>query len=95
MTLHPLLTRPTTPIPGTNSVMHNYGGGVYGYQTMQKSLRYSYNTPVARIDDQILGSVRIKTFLHGLGLDVQDTYSAVTASGFTYRLYRVRRLTMR
>lgn len=67
--------------PGTNSVMHNYGGGVYGYQTMQKSLRYSYNTPVARIDDQILGSVRIKTFLHGLGLDVQDTYSAVDGIG--------------
>lgn len=67
--------------PGTNSVMHNYGGGVYGYQTMQKSLRYSYNTPVARIDDEILGSVRIKTFLHGLGLDVQDTYSAVDGIG--------------
>lgn len=67
--------------PGTNSVMHNYGGGVYGYQTMQKSLRYSYNTPVARIDDEILGSVRIKTFLHGLGLDVQDTHSAVDGIG--------------
>lgn len=67
--------------PSTNSVMHNYGGGVYGYQTMQKSLRYSYNTPVARIDDEILGSVRIKTFLHGLGLDVQDTYSAVDGIG--------------
>ena len=67
--------------PGTNSVMHNYGGGLYGYQTMQKSLRYSYNTPVARIDDEILGSVRMKTFLAGLGLDVQDIYSAVDGIG--------------
>ena len=67
--------------PGTNSVMHNYGGGVYGDQTIQKCLRYSYNTPVARIDDEILGSVRMKTFLAGLGLDVQDTYSAVDGIG--------------
>ena len=69
------------PYPGTDAVMHNYGGGVYGSQTMQKSLRYSYNTPVARIDDEILGSVRMKTFLHGLGLDVQETYSAVDGIG--------------
>lgn len=67
--------------PGTNLVMHNYGGGLYGQQTMQKSLRYSYNTPVARIDDEILGPVRMKTFLHGLGLDVQESYSAVDGIG--------------
>lgn len=69
------------PYPGTNAVMHNFGYGTYGYQTMQKALRYSYNTPVGRIDDQILGSVRMKTFLHGLGLDVKDTYSSVDGIG--------------
>lgn len=67
--------------PGSNVVMRNYGGGTYGSQTMQKSLRYSYNTPVARIDDEILGSVRMKTFLHGLGLDVQESYSSVDGIG--------------
>lgn len=67
--------------PGTNSVMHNYGGGIYGDQMIQKCLRYSYNTPVARIDNEILGSVRMKTFLAGVGLDVQDTYSAVDGIG--------------
>lgn len=69
------------PYPGSNAVMRNFGGGVYGYQTMQKSLRYSYNTPVGRIDDEILGSVRMKTFLHGLGLDVKETYSSVDGIG--------------
>lgn len=69
------------PYPGTNAVMHNFGYGTYGYQTMQKSLRYSYNTPVGRIDDEILGSLRIKTFLHGLNLDVKDTYSSVDGIG--------------
>lgn len=67
--------------PGTNTYMHNYGGGTYGNQPMQKCLRYSYNTPVARIDDEILGSVRIKTFLHGVGLDEKDTYSSVDGIG--------------
>lgn len=67
--------------PGTNSVMHNYGGGVYGNQTVQQSLRHSYNTPVARIDDEILGSVRMKTFLAAVGLDVKDTYSSVDGIG--------------
>lgn len=67
--------------PGTNSVMHNYGGGVYGDQTVQQSLRHSYNTPVARIDDEILGSVRMKTFLAAVGLDVKDTYSSVDGIG--------------
>lgn len=67
--------------PGTNTYMRNYGGGVYGMQTMQRALRKSYNTPVARIDDQILGSVRMKTFLHGLGLDSKKTYSSVDGIG--------------
>lgn len=69
------------PYPGSNAVMRNFGGGVYGYQTMQQSLRHSYNTPVGRIDDEILGSVRMKTFLHGLGLDVKETYSSVDGIG--------------
>lgn len=67
--------------PGSMSVMHNAGGGVYGMQTLQKALRHSYNTPVARIDDGILGSVRMKTFLHAVGLDVQDSYSSVDGIG--------------
>lgn len=67
--------------PGTDLYMHNYGGGVYGMQTMQRSLRKSYNTPVARICDEILGSNRMKTFLHGVGLDEKDSYSAVDGIG--------------
>lgn len=67
--------------PGTDKYMHNYGGGLYGYQTVQKSLRKSYNTPVARICDEILGSTRMKTFLHGVGLDEKDSYSAVDGIG--------------
>lgn len=67
--------------PGNTAVMKNYGGGVYGEQTIQKALRYSYNTPVGRIDDEILGPVRIKTFLHGLGLDVKESYSSVDGIG--------------
>lgn len=67
--------------PGTDLYMHNYGGGLYGYQTMQKALRKSYNTPVARICDEILGSTRMKTFLHGVGLDEKDSYSAVDGIG--------------
>lgn len=67
--------------PGTDLWMHNYGGGLYGYQTIQKSLRKSYNTPVARICDEILGSTRMKAFLHGVGLDEKDSYSAVDGIG--------------
>lgn len=67
--------------PGTDKYMHNAGGGVYGYQTMQKCLRKSYNTPVARICDEILGPDRMKAFLHGVGLDNKDTYSAVDGIG--------------
>lgn len=69
------------PYPGSSAIMRNYGGGVYGKQTVQKSLRYSYNTPVGRIDDEILGPVRMKTFLHGLGLDVKESYSSVDGIG--------------
>lgn len=62
--------------PGTNFAMKNYGGAVYGMLDAQQALRWSLNTPVARIDDEILGSNRMKTFLSGLDLDVKDTYSA-------------------
>lgn len=62
--------------PGTNIYMQNYGGYTYGAVDMQKALRLSLNTPVARIDDEILGSDRMKQFLSGVGLDVKETYSA-------------------
>lgn len=62
--------------PGTNLIMHNYSRTSYGLIDMQQALRWSLNTPVARIDDNILGSARMKTFLSGLGLDVKDEYSA-------------------
>lgn len=67
--------------PGSSDVMHNYGRYTYGYKTMQESLRMSLNTPVARIDDEILGSARMKQFLHGVGLDNQDSYSSVDGIG--------------
>lgn len=67
--------------PGSTDVMHNYGRYTYGYKTMQESLRMSLNTPVARIDDEILGSARMKQFLHGVGLDNQDSYSSVDGIG--------------
>ena len=62
--------------PGTSYVMRNFAGATYGMVDAQQSLRWSLNTPVARIDDQILGSARMKTFLNGLGLDTKDSYSA-------------------
>lgn len=62
--------------PGTSYVMQNFGGATYGILDAQQSLRWSLNTPVARIDDEILGSGRMKTFLNGLGLDVKESYSA-------------------
>ena len=62
--------------PGTSYVMRNFGGATYGMIDAQQSLRWSLNTPVARIDDQILGSARMKTFLSGLGLDTKESYSA-------------------
>lgn len=67
--------------PGSSAIMYNYGQYVYGMQTMQQSLRLSLNTPVARIDDNVLGSNRMKTFLHSVGLDNQDTYSSVDGIG--------------
>lgn len=67
--------------PGSNAVMYNWGRLSYGNQTLQESLRLSLNTPVGRIDDGILGSSRMKTFLHGLGLDVKDSYSSVDGIG--------------
>lgn len=62
--------------PGTNVMMYNYGRYSYGYCDMNFALRKSLNTPVARIDDNILGSSRMKTFLNGVGLDNKDSYSA-------------------
>lgn len=67
--------------PGTDLYMHNYAGGLYGEQTVQRCLRKSYNTPVARICDEILGTTRMKAFLHGVGLDNKDSYSAVDGIG--------------
>lgn len=67
--------------PGTSTYMRNWGNYVYGERDIQWSLRMSLNTPVARIDDEILGSARMKTFLNGLGLDIQDTYSSVDGIG--------------
>ena len=67
--------------PGTNVYMNNYDGYTYGNQTAQYSLWMSLNTPVARIADEILGPNRMKTFLNGLGLDVQQSYSSVDAIG--------------
>lgn len=67
--------------PGSTAVMHNYGQATYGYQTMTKSLANSYNTPVGRIIDGILGSNRVKTFLSGVDLDVQDTFTSVDGLG--------------
>lgn len=67
--------------PGSTDIMHNYGRATYGMDTMMSSLRRSHNTPVARIDDEILGPARMKKFLHGVGLDNQDTYSSVDGIG--------------
>lgn len=67
--------------PGSLSVMHNYGQGTYGYQTMTASLANSYNTPVARIMDGILGSDRVKLFLSGVDLDIQDKFTSVDGLG--------------
>lgn len=67
--------------PGTNRVMNNWGNYTYGNVDIQRALRLSMNTPVARIADNVLGSSRMKTFLHGVGLDYQDYYSALDAIG--------------
>lgn len=67
--------------PGTNTYMYNYGKENPGMVTLQTALRQSLNTPVGRIDDQILGSVRMKAFLSRVGLDVKDSYSSVDGIG--------------
>lgn len=67
--------------PGSKSVMSNYGKFTYGMQTMHKSLAMSYNTPVGRIMDGKLGSNRVKNFLAGLGMDVQEKYTSVDGLG--------------
>lgn len=67
--------------PGTNVYMHNWGDYTYGNVSLQKALRMSLNTVVARIDDDILGSTRMKTFLHGVGLDTKSSYTAIDGIG--------------
>ena len=67
--------------PGSNAIMYNYGKATYGNRTLTDALRLSLNTPVGRIDDQILGSNRMKAFLHANGLDVKETYSSVDGIG--------------
>lgn len=67
--------------PGTNLIMNNWGGLTYGNADLQTALRRSMNTPVARIADGILGPSRMKTFLHSVGLDHQESYSALDAIG--------------
>lgn len=67
--------------PGSNTIMYNYGRLTYGNRTLTDSLRLSLNTPVGRIDDEILGSFRMKTFLHNNNLDVKQNYSSVDGIG--------------
>ena len=67
--------------PGTNTLMHNWGDYTYGNVPIQYALRMSLNTVVARIDDEVLGSNRMKTFLHGVGLDTKPTYSSIDGIG--------------
>ena len=67
--------------PGTNMVMHNWGDYTYGNVSMQRALRMSLNTVVARLDDEVLGTNRMKEFLNGVGLDTQPTYSAIDGIG--------------
>lgn len=67
--------------PGTNIYMNNWGNYTYGNVSIQRALRLSLNTVVGRIDDQILGSNRMKTFLNGLSLDTKDTYSSIDGIG--------------
>lgn len=67
--------------PGSKATMHNYGQGVYGHQTMHQSLIRSFNTPVGRIMDGILGTGRVSEFLSGLDLDNQETFTSVDGLG--------------
>ncbi len=57
------------------------------------SFAVGLNTPVARIDDEILGSNRMKTFLSGRPRR-QDTYSANDGIGLNISYYKQRPLTM-
>ena len=61
--------------------MYNYGKENPGMVDLTTALRMSYNTPVGRIDDNILGTNRMKAFLHKAGLDVKDSYSSVDGIG--------------
>lgn len=67
--------------PGTNTYMYNYGKENPGIVNLTTALRMSYNTPVGRIDDTILGTNRMKAFLNKAGLDVKDSYSSVDGIG--------------
>ena len=67
--------------PGTNFYMNNWGNYTYGNVDIQRALRMSLNTVVARIDDEVLGSNRMKDFLHGVQLDNNETYSAIDGIG--------------
>lgn len=67
--------------PGTNTYMYNYGKENPGNVTLMNAFRMSYNTPVGRIDDNILGTNRMKAFLNNVGLDVKDSYSSVDGIG--------------
>lgn len=67
--------------PGTDKYMHNWGNYTYGNISAQMALWKSLNTVVARIDDQLLGSNRMKTFLHGVGLDTKAHYSSLDGIG--------------
>lgn len=67
--------------PGTSIYMNNWGNYSYGNVSIQRALRLSLNTVVARIDDEILGSNRMKTFLNELSLDTKDTYSSIDGIG--------------
>lgn len=67
--------------PGSKATMHNYGKGVYGHQTVHQSLIRSFNTPVARIMDGVLGTGRVSEFLSGMDLDNQETFTSVDGLG--------------
>lgn len=67
--------------PGTDKYMHNWGHYTYGNISAQAALWKSLNTVVARIDDHLLGSNRMKAFLHGVGLDTKSYYSAIDGIG--------------
>lgn len=69
--------------PGTNLYMRNYGNENAGAVDIKRALRLSLNTVVGRIDDDVLGSTRMKAFLNGVGLDVKSSYSAADGIGLS------------